>query len=116
MSDKKNYLIADEEGNLYGVNSWVELFEVLEVDELEDLYVVTKYTHSLEEAMIELEEKNVIEQIKGGVAPIEDIANSLDKISEQIGLERTKELDAKVKALLDSRSKDIDPSSFMHLN
>lgn len=120
MSEEKNYLISDEEGNLFAVKSWDELFELLNTEEVEDLYVVTKYTHAFEEAMIELEEKGMIQKVEGGVAPIEDIANSLDKMGEYIGTDRVKELDQKVKILFDNKSgkvdKNIDPSTFLHLN
>ena len=116
MSEEKNYLISDEEGNLFAVKDWDLLIKEVSREDLEDIYVVAKYTHSFEEAMIELEERGVIEKIKGGVAPLEEIANSLDRITEEIGVERAKELDEKVKTLLSQKSDDIDPASFMHLN
>ena len=116
MSEEKVYLLSDEDGNLFNVKDWDKLFIATTRSELEDLYVVAKYTHSVEEAMIELEEKGIIEKIKGGDAPLEEIANSLDKITEEIGIERVKVLDVKVKMLLANRGDDIDPSSIMHLN
>lgn len=120
MSEEKNYLISDEEGNLFAVKDWEQLFELLKIEELEDLYIVTKYTHAFEEAMIELEERELIERVTEGTAPIEEIANSLDKMGEYIGTERVLELDKIVKELLDNKAGNIDntidPINFIHLN
>jgi hypothetical protein len=116
MSDKKVYVLADEIGNLFTVQDWDRLFEELEDYEIENLYVVQKFNHSIEEAMIELEEKDLIEKATEGQAPLEELANSIDKLAEYIGKERVERLDVKVKQLLDRGFDDTNPANYIHLN
>lgn len=117
MEEEKVCLLADDEGNLFTVKDWNRLFTELSEDEVEDLYVVSKFFHSFEETMIEMEDKGLIESAKDDAeAPLDLIANSLDKITEHLGMEKIKELDEKVKTLFDQGSDNINPSNFMHLN
>lgn len=112
--EEKIYLISDEEGNMFVVKDWDRLFNETASEDLEGIYIVTKYNYTLEEALMELENNGMIEKADDdNIAPLGDIVNSLDKMSEHIGMERIKELDDEVIKLL---SIPRQPPNFLHLN
>ena len=116
MSENKIYLIVDENGNYFRVNNWEGLFTDINKKDIEELYIYQKWHYIIEETMVEFEEKNLIEKVSSGAAPLEELANSIDKISEFLGSEKIKELDERVQEIIQSGLDNPNPSNFMHLN
>lgn len=113
------YLIADEEGNLFTVKNWEDIFANLSLEELEDLYIICKYYITYEETIIKLKNSDLIEPLDEEYVepPLEGVQNSLIVMSEKLGDEVIKTLDDRVLNLFQQNfSSGNQSNGFLHLN